>query len=327
MPRRRFLKGLASVAVLAAVGKGVDLLLPMTICRPGEWNGPVTDHFDGTYFYNPEHSNRHKTHKASSLFGWLFRKRVKGEYPIVKENAHRPQLAPMVDGADWEVTMVNHSTMLVRIGGLNILTDPVWSDCTSPVQWAGPKRTRPVGMAWEELPRIDVCLISHDHYDHFDAATLKKLYERDNPLFIVPPRSQKSVTVPHGCHPALRRKRLVGHRATQPAREHHPYPCPALEPPLPLLSRGQPFPLVWLLHAGERRPLCLLCGRYRRRRILRHHPPTLGRSFSGPTPHRSLPPGLDSHPPHQPGGCSASIPPTTSPTSHRLPFRHLATCR
>ena len=186
LPRRRFLKGLAGVAVLAAIGKGVDLLLPMTICRPGEWNGPVTDHFDGMYFYNPEHANRHKTNKASSIFGWFFRKRIKGEYPIVQTNTHRPQLAPVVNGADWEVTMVNHSTMLVRIGGLNILTDPVWSDCTSPVQWAGPKRTRPVGIAWDDLPRIDVCLISHDHYDHFDAATLKKLYERDNPLFIVP---------------------------------------------------------------------------------------------------------------------------------------------
>ena len=184
--RRWFLKTLAGTACAVGVGKGIDLLLPLTICRAGEWKGPITDHFNGKYFFNPERVGLHSTHKAASAFRWLFRKRVKGHYPEVAENTHRPQLAPEVDGADWEITMVNHSTLLIRAGGINILTDPIWSDYTSPVQFAGPKRKRPVGIAWDALPKIDVCLISHDHYDHFDAATLKRLYERDTPLFIVP---------------------------------------------------------------------------------------------------------------------------------------------
>ncbi len=184
--RRWFLKTLAGTACAVGLGKGVDLLLPLTICRAGEWNGPVTDHFNGKYFYNPERVGIQSTHKASSVFRWFFRKRVKGHYPEVAQNTHKPQLAPTVNGQAWEITMVNHSTLLIRAGGLNILTDPIWSDYTSPVQFAGPKRKRPVGIEWADLPKIDICLISHDHYDHFDADTLKRLYERDNPLFIVP---------------------------------------------------------------------------------------------------------------------------------------------
>ncbi len=184
--RRWFLKTLAGTACAVGAGKGIDLLLPLTLCRPGHWAGPPSDHFDGRYFFNPEQAGRHSTHKASSVFRWFFRKRIKGHYPEVTQRLHTPALAPTVDGKDWEVTMVNHSTLLIRVGGLNILTDPVWSDYTSPVQFAGPKRKRPVGITWAELPKIDVCLLSHDHYDHFDAATLRRLQERDAPRFIVP---------------------------------------------------------------------------------------------------------------------------------------------
>ncbi len=184
--RRRFLKILAGTACAVGIGKGIDLLLPLTLCRPGEWSGPITDHFNGRHFFTPARYGKHNTHKSASVFRWLFRKRVKGHYPEVTTNRYTPELATTVDGRDWEITMVNHATMLIRVGGLNILTDPIWSDYTSPVQGVGPKRKRPVGIAWNDLPKIDVCLLSHDHYDHFDAATLTRLYRRDNPLFIVP---------------------------------------------------------------------------------------------------------------------------------------------
>ncbi|MBR5522863.1 MAG: MBL fold metallo-hydrolase [Akkermansia sp.] len=181
--RRWFLKGLLGVGALAAAGKGVDWLLPRTLCRAGEWQGPITDHFDGTYFYNPEPQLPMGTREA---LRWLTDRKSKGYYPKVERNNHTPKLAPQVTGRNWEITMVNHSTMLIRVHGLNILTDPVWSDYTSPVQGFGPCRTRPVGIAWDELPHIDVCLISHDHYDHFDVNTLQKLEQRDHPHFVVP---------------------------------------------------------------------------------------------------------------------------------------------
>ncbi|MDO5464061.1 MAG: MBL fold metallo-hydrolase [Akkermansia sp.] len=181
--RRRFLKTLAGgTAGLLAAGWGIDRLLAHTLCRPGEWHGPVTDHFDGTCFFNPTVSLDYST---SAAVKWLSERGQKGHYPTVSENQFKPELAPEVNGKNWEVTMVNHSTLLIRCAGLNILTDPVWSDHTSPLP-VGPERKRPVGIVWEQLPHIDVCLISHDHYDHFDVPTLQRLYERDNPLFIVP---------------------------------------------------------------------------------------------------------------------------------------------
>ncbi|MBQ3218527.1 MAG: MBL fold metallo-hydrolase [Akkermansia sp.] len=181
--RRRFLKFLAGgIAGLTTAGWGVDRLLAHTLCRPGEWHGPVTDHFDGTRFFNPTVSLDYST---SAAVRWLSERGSKGHYPTVDQNKFTPQLAPEVIGTAWEITMVNHSTMLIRCAGLNILTDPIWSDYTSPVP-LGPERKRPVGIPWDELPKIDVCLLSHDHYDHFDVPTLQRLYTRDNPLFIVP---------------------------------------------------------------------------------------------------------------------------------------------
>ncbi len=73
------------------------------------------------------------------------------------------------------ITWIGHSTLLVQINGVNILTDPQWSERASPVSWAGPRRLSPPGLAFEDLPRIDVVLISHDHYDHLDLNTVKRL--------------------------------------------------------------------------------------------------------------------------------------------------------
>jgi L-ascorbate metabolism protein UlaG (beta-lactamase superfamily) len=76
---------------------------------------------------------------------------------------------------DLRVTFVNHSTLLIQIAGLNILTDPVWSERVSPMSWVGPKRHKSVGIRFEDLPPIDVILLSHNHYDHLDIDTLERL--------------------------------------------------------------------------------------------------------------------------------------------------------
>src|SRR5262249_53411863 len=90
--------------------------------------------------------------------------------------------------AEPSVTWVGHSTLLVQLEGLNILTDPHWGERASPLSWAGPRRLRPPGLAFEDLPRIDVVLISHDHYDHLDIRTVKRLAAAHDPLFLVPLR-------------------------------------------------------------------------------------------------------------------------------------------
>ncbi len=76
---------------------------------------------------------------------------------------------------------MGHATYLIQAHGLNILTDPVWNNRSSPWSWIGPKRYQDPGIKLEDLPKIDVILLSHNHYDHMEVPTLKKLEERDRP--------------------------------------------------------------------------------------------------------------------------------------------------
>ncbi|WP_103514505.1 MBL fold metallo-hydrolase [Streptomyces sp. SM10] len=92
---------------------------------------------------------------------------------------YAPQPLPAVDSDTLAVTWAGHASWIVRIGGLTVLTDPVWSRRIL----GTPARITPVGVPWEELPHIDAVLISHNHYDHLDAPTLRRL-PRDTPLFV-----------------------------------------------------------------------------------------------------------------------------------------------
>ena len=81
-------------------------------------------------------------------------------------------------------TFIGHSTFLLHVGGVNILTDPIFSERSSPVSWAGPKRVTPPGLPFEKLPRIDLVLVSHNHYDHMDGPTLRLLRREFDPFFV-----------------------------------------------------------------------------------------------------------------------------------------------
>lgn len=84
------------------------------------------------------------------------------------------------------VTFVNHSTVLVQMDGVNILTDPIWSERCSPVSFAGPRRVVAPGVRFEQLPPIDLVLVSHNHYDHMDLPTLRQLADERRPRIFVP---------------------------------------------------------------------------------------------------------------------------------------------
>lgn len=84
------------------------------------------------------------------------------------------------------VTMVGHASLLIQAAGINLLTDPVWSDRASPFAWVGPKRVTGPGIAFEDLPPIDAVLISHCHYDHLDVATLRRLHAAHAPVMVMP---------------------------------------------------------------------------------------------------------------------------------------------
>ncbi len=88
----------------------------------------------------------------------------------------------------YTITWVGHSTCLVQCEGVNILTDPVWSDKIGPVSWAGEARASDPGIAMDKLPPIDIVLISHNHYDHLDEQTILTLAKNPNTRFLVPLR-------------------------------------------------------------------------------------------------------------------------------------------
>jgi N-acyl-phosphatidylethanolamine-hydrolysing phospholipase D len=94
-----------------------------------------------------------------------------------------PTAAPAIDHPRASpdrvtVTWVGHSTVLVQVGGINVLTDPMWSERASPTRFAGPKRWVAPGVDFAALPPIDLVLISHNHYDHLDAATVRRVAAR-----------------------------------------------------------------------------------------------------------------------------------------------------
>jgi L-ascorbate metabolism protein UlaG (beta-lactamase superfamily) len=95
-----------------------------------------------------------------------------------------PGPVPPADARHVAATFVNHSTFLLQVGGRYVLTDPVWSERASPLSWAGPRRVRRPGVALEDLPPVSLVLVSHNHYDHMDLATLRHLRDRFDPLFV-----------------------------------------------------------------------------------------------------------------------------------------------
>ena len=90
------------------------------------------------------------------------------------------------NATDATVTWIGHATLLIQLDGVNILTDPQWSDRASPLSFAGPRRVTAPGMRMEDLPPIHVVVISHDHYDHLDLATVRQVAATHRPRFVVP---------------------------------------------------------------------------------------------------------------------------------------------
>lgn len=180
MDRRRFFKW----ALLggATVGGGLFAARQANAGNP-YYDGPQTPHFDGTEFYNPNGT-------PPGSFRDLLRWQLGGGKTAWPESYPSPFAGEVpearVTGNELRVTMVGHATMLIQTAGLNILTDPVFSERASPVSFAGPKRINPPGVALGDLPPIDIVLVSHNHYDHLDIASLRRLVLDHNPLIIAP---------------------------------------------------------------------------------------------------------------------------------------------
>lgn len=147
-----------------------------------KYEGPVTGHFDGKKFNNPDSV---EAKKFSDAMRWMLN-RERGEWKEVVDSTYGEPPQPVLEEGRIRITFVNHNSMLIQLGNINILTDPIWSRRASPFQWIGPKRMRPPGIRFEDLPEIHLVLISHNHYDHLDANTVRALENKFHPLFIVP---------------------------------------------------------------------------------------------------------------------------------------------
>ncbi|MFY7992143.1 MAG: MBL fold metallo-hydrolase [Bacteriovoracaceae bacterium] len=142
---------------------------------------PLSDHYDGETFSNLTPTD-HKS--IFTVLKWKLTTDAKA-WPEKIENKDY-ELSELGPNDPFIITWVNHASFLIRFHGLTILTDPIYAERASPLSFAGPKRVREPGIVWEKMPKVDVVLISHNHYDHLDLETIKRLNEKFSPVFVVP---------------------------------------------------------------------------------------------------------------------------------------------
>ena len=175
---------------------GSFLLLAACVTAPNIYIGKTeeaSDHFNGIRYFNPNappilsppSGPAAKRGPTWWVWNWILRT----DWPEWPKRTDflpgPPPLARAPEGSLY-ITPVGHATFLIQLDGVNILTDPMWSERCSPISWVGPKRYSEPGIRFEDLPPVDVVLVSHNHYDHFDIPTLKDLAKRGTSRAIVP---------------------------------------------------------------------------------------------------------------------------------------------
>jgi L-ascorbate metabolism protein UlaG (beta-lactamase superfamily) len=146
------------------------------------YDGPVSDHFDGTRFFDPKGAQPRST---LDLIRWRL-SGTRASWPERSPSPYADRPPAEVSGTSWRISFVGHASLLLQTAGLNLLIDPVWSERVSPVSFAGPMRVNDPGIAFEALPPINAVLVSHSHYDHLDLPTLSRLAAAHRPRVITP---------------------------------------------------------------------------------------------------------------------------------------------
>ncbi|HEY8880151.1 MAG TPA: MBL fold metallo-hydrolase [Roseateles sp.] len=149
---------------------------------------PPAHHRDGRF------QNNHGDFEPKSLaevirWKWNAARQGLPQRPLAPIPAQSPDLGFLrASYSRPAVTWIGHATVLAQLGGLNLLTDPIFSERASPFSFAGPKREQPPGVALADLPHIHAVLVSHNHYDHLDLPSCRALARQPggSPLFVVP---------------------------------------------------------------------------------------------------------------------------------------------
>lgn len=177
MNRRKLLTLLGIPALL---GTGSAAWASISRSRNPYYQGPVTENFNGVVFTD----GRPVTKGLADVLKWQTSKRDREAFPETYPAPPQDKPPARVDGV--RIVHLGHASFLYQIGGLNLLIDPVYSLRASPLSFIGPRRVNEPGVAFDDLPRIDAVLITHNHYDHLDIETLARLHERHRPRMIMP---------------------------------------------------------------------------------------------------------------------------------------------
>lgn len=175
-------KGLAMIVIVLCLAITV---VPTFLDRI-YYQGPQSSHFDGERFFNPDGDDilRSPTGRSRGNFLWRWITGQDGRAVWPDHVAVTPvKPAARVDGNAMTATWIGHATVLVQTQGLNILTDPIWANRAGPFG-IGPRRVAQPAVRFDDLPKIDLVLVSHNHYDHLDQDVLRRLWERDQPQIL-----------------------------------------------------------------------------------------------------------------------------------------------
>jgi L-ascorbate metabolism protein UlaG (beta-lactamase superfamily) len=153
---------------------------------------PLSDHFSGKFFFNPWGANNTKT--LVDVLKWKLSSKAR-KWPRAPGYLKvESQLVEIGKAASVHATYIGHATVYLQDSQFSILTDPHFSDRASPFRFLGPKRYVKPAKKIEELPTLDMVLISHNHYDHMDLSSLLALHQRFQPEFVVPLGNAKYLT-------------------------------------------------------------------------------------------------------------------------------------
>lgn len=181
-----------SVVFIILLASAILLALVSTSGLSSTQPHQTSDHFDGKLYFNPsslqsQTGEPQRQNRGFFSFAWRWLIGTdRPDWPTLENLSPGPRPDLIVSGGTIRITPVGHATFLIQMDGLNLLTDPIWSDRCSPVSWAGPKRHQPPGILFDDLPPIDAVLISHNHYDHLDRPTLQQLAAKGTTRLLAP---------------------------------------------------------------------------------------------------------------------------------------------